>query len=163
MHVSVCIFKFPWDLSLHLSMWKHFSLTCTSNCMLHKVCKKVPWKRAVKYTAIYQVYFLIHKAISFPVLQEGWSFQLLLLWWRGGAATVALTALGTSFRSALRFLASPPPPLPLHSSPYFWVAGGCVSPGSQATSPLLGRTNGIPAYKTVLPSNMFETTAAWYG
>lgn len=73
---------------------------------------------------------------------------------------MALAALGTSLRSALRFLPGLPPPLPRHLSPYFWVAGGCVSPGTQATSPLLGRTNGIPAYKTVLPSNMFETTAA---
>lgn len=73
---------------------------------------------------------------------------------------MALAALGASLRSALRFLPGLPPPLPRHLSPYFWVAGGCVSLGTQATSPLLGRTNGIPAYKTVLPSNMFETTAA---
>lgn len=56
------------------------------------------------------VQFLIHKAKSFPVLQEGWSLQLLLLWWRGGAATAALTALGTSL---VQPCASCPASLPL--------------------------------------------------
>lgn len=38
--------------------------------------------------------------------------------------------------------------------------GVCMLLGTHPSFPLLGRTNGITLFRTVLPSNMFETTAA---
>lgn len=68
----------------------------------------MPQKRAAKRPAVRRVgrlvYFLIHKAGSFPSLQQGWSLQLVPIWRRGGPATTALTVLGTPLGSAPSFL-----------------------------------------------------------
>lgn len=56
------------------------------------------------------VYFLIHKASSFPSLQEGWSLQLVLIWREGGPATMALAVFGTTLHFSPMLPAHPPFP-----------------------------------------------------